>query len=184
VQDIGRFGFEVFQPVACDGAGQVQESGKLLWGHLVGLLRGIHEFSGLQVNADNICAEGLHLPEVPDNGGPLLEPVVFEKSSVVVVVEAPGDEVGARSGAYKARAVLGGADQLKLSRGGGGALGGNGAVVRRAAEVVQESRNRQEDCCKCDVTGSHPCYPAFGRAARRGVQESGGGGIRPRSEFC
>jgi hypothetical protein len=69
----------------------------------------------LEVNSDDVCAEGFHFFEVFNDSGPFFVPVVFDEPAgvIVVVIEAPGDELSARLSVDEVCTVIANSDELK-----------------------------------------------------------------------
>src|SRR6202047_961517 len=76
---------------------------------LVWLAQTFHELAKLQVDADDVGPQLLHLSEVGLDLGPLGFPIVFEEASlvVVVVIETEGDKRTTRRIENKPSMVLG-----------------------------------------------------------------------------
>ena len=84
---------------------------------LVGPIGGFHEPGELEVDPHDVGAEGLHLPEVLDDGRPLLAPVVFQQPAgvVAVVIEPPDHHPLVRPRADEVRLVLARSDIFELA---------------------------------------------------------------------
>ncbi len=79
------------QPLAL---GQLQQFCQAVERLRIGLVRPLQKLAQLQVNANDIGAELLHLGEILLDFGPFRVPVIFEKPPllIVIIVEAPGQE--------------------------------------------------------------------------------------------
>jgi hypothetical protein len=64
----------------------------------VGLVQPLHELPELKMDTDDVRPKTLHLPEVGNDLGPLVLPVILQQPAVLiaVVVEPPRDEPDAR----------------------------------------------------------------------------------------
>jgi len=63
---------------------------------VIRLVGGFHEFGELQVDAHDVRPKLLHFLKIFFHGSPLVVPVVFDQppaAFLVIVVEAPGDEL-------------------------------------------------------------------------------------------
>jgi len=67
------------------------------------------------MDANDVCPEFLHLPEIGDDLGPIVLPVILQQPAVliVVVVEPPGDEPDARRSQDEASMIVGDPDTLE-----------------------------------------------------------------------
>jgi hypothetical protein len=73
------------------------------------------------MNANHIGSQIFHFLKVRGNGRPLVVPIVLEESplGIVVVVEAPGDELPSRFFPNKSPAIIRNADPFAPNRYGG-----------------------------------------------------------------
>ena len=94
---------------------QLVEPGQRL---LVGLVRAVHELAELQVDANGVGSQLLHLAEVRLEGRPLLVPIVLDEPPlvIVVVVEAPQHEGATGRVEDESLLVLGDGDPRHLVR--------------------------------------------------------------------
>ena len=95
---------------------QIHKSSKLVQRMLVWSIRTVHELPELKVDAHDRCTKLLHFLEIFDDHRPFIVPVVLDEPSgaIVVVIEAPWDELPARFPENESRAVLAYLNEVKL----------------------------------------------------------------------
>src|SRR5207248_5520097 len=94
---------------------QVEQPVKLSERLRVGPVGAVHELAELEVNADHIGPESFHVPKIALDESPVGYPEIFDETSGVAVVEAPGRQRLARGSADEALTIPGHDDALELT---------------------------------------------------------------------